>query len=305
MKEIITIQISSFLTNELAEKIAQKQWGSSTPTSVNRVRQYVFDEIINDNDCFGVVAIASNNEVIGRLHCIQNENNHKLWYYGDLFVISEYRRKGIATQMIRAAKDHLSDIGATTLRCYVEPDNIPSRELQLSVGFLERPFEAFNDLSNDGEIMYEVELPNRLTIIPATVDEAYFVRILFAQNKQALNTDNISLREWRELLSGNDADEKHFLVCKGAMPVAYMKISGLESASEAWISMLFVAKEFHRQGIGSFAVKYAEEYVKSKGFSAIAVQTDTDNTPAQNCCLKCGFQAIEQNKRVKFRKILK
>lgn len=305
MKEIITIQISKFLTNELAQKIAQKQWGSSAPTFVNRVRQYVFDEMINDNDCFGVVAMASDNEVVGRLHCIRNEYDHKLWYYGDLFVMTAYRRKGIATQMIRTAKEHLSDMGATTLRCYVEPHNIPSRNLQLSAGFSETPFEPFNDLTNDGEIMYEAALPDRLSIISATVDEAYFVRILFAQNKEALNTDNISLSEWRELLSRHDADEKHFLVCKGAMPVAYMKINGLKGASEAWISMLFVAKEFHRQGIGSFAMKYAEYYVKSKGFSAIAVQTDLANLAAQNCCLKCGYQISEQNSKIKFRKKLK
>lgn len=31
MKEIVTIQISKFLTNELAVKIAQKQWKASTP----------------------------------------------------------------------------------------------------------------------------------------------------------------------------------------------------------------------------------------------------------------------------------
>ena len=30
--------------------------------------------------------------------------------------------------------------------------------------------------------------------------------------------------------------------------------------------MLFVAKEFQRQGIGTFAIHYAEQYVKEKNF---------------------------------------
>ncbi len=153
MKEIITIQISKFLNNELVEQIAQKQWHSSNPTFVNRSRQYIFDELIDDNDCFGVVALTINNEVIGRMHCVRNKENFKKWYYGDLFVIPEYRRTGIATQMIEIAKNHLSEMGAESLCCYVEPDNVASRQLQISVGFRERNFCKFNDFINDGEIM--------------------------------------------------------------------------------------------------------------------------------------------------------
>lgn len=304
MKEIITIQISRFLTNELAEKIAQKKGGSSAPKWVNCSRQLVFDEVVNENDCFGVVAVTSDNDVIGRLHCIQNDCDPKLWYYGDLFVVPEYRRTGVATQMIRAAMNHLSEMCAAVLRCYVDPENTASRKLQLSVGFSEQPFKTFNNLTNDGEIMYEAKIPNCFTMIPATVNEAYFVRILFIQNRDVLNTDNISLAEWRDLLAANDSDERHCLVCKGAMPVAYLKINGLEGKSEAWISMLFVARNFHRQGIGSFAIKYAEEYARSKGFETIAIQTDKENLPAQGCYLKCGFQIFEQASKIKFRKLL-
>ena len=178
MKEIFTIQISKFLNNELVEQIAQKQWHTTNPVFVNRLRQDVFDEITNGNDCFGVIALTAKNEVIGRLHCVRNKENIKMWYYGDLFVIPEYRRMGIATQMIEKAKSHLSEIGAQSLCCYVEPDNVASRQLQISVGFSERTFCTFNNFMNDGEIMYELQIVNNFCIIPATVDEAYFVRKL-------------------------------------------------------------------------------------------------------------------------------
>lgn len=304
MKEIITIQISKFLTNELAVKIAQKQWNESTPLFTNRSRQYIFDELVNSNECFGVIATTSNNDVIGRIHCVRNESNSRLWYYGDLFVIPEYRRRGIAKQMIHAAINRLSEMGATTLRCYVEPDNIPSRNLQISLCFLEKPFESFNGFTNDGEIMYELDIPNSLTIIPATINEAYFARILFVQNKDILNAGNISLSEWRKILSVDDPDEKHFLVCKGAMPVAYMKINGLLNTDIAWISMLFVAKDFQHQGIGSFALNYAEQYVKRLGFDEINIQTDKENIAAINCYSNFGYQIYERNSKIKFRKML-
>ena len=95
MKEIITIQVSKFLTTELAEEIAKKQWNASAPNWTNRSRQYIFDELVNGNDCFGVIATTPQNAVIGRIHCVKNESDPSLWYYGDLFVVPEYRRMGI------------------------------------------------------------------------------------------------------------------------------------------------------------------------------------------------------------------
>ena len=304
MNEIITIQISKFLTDELAREIARKQWKSDDPIWVNRSRQYIFDELMNGNDCSGVVATASDHTVIGRLHCVRNETDPRLWYYGDLFVIPEYRRLGIASRMIRAALDHLSELGAARLRCYVEPENTASRSLQLSVGFSEKAFETFNDFINDGEIMYEAQVPDNLTVIPAAENEAYFVWSLFAQNKELLHAEDIGFNEWRELLSVCDSDKKHFMICKGALPVGYLKINGSNSADEALISMLFIAKDFRRRGIGTFAITYAEKYAKQRGFKSLAVQTDEDNLPAQNCCLKCGYRVCEKEDKIKLCKAL-
>ncbi len=257
MKEIITIQISKFLNNELVEQIAQKQWHTTNPAFINRSRQYVFDELTDENDCFGVVALTTKNEIIGRLHCVRNKENIKRWYYGDLFVIPEYRRMGIATQMIEAAKKYLSEIGAQSLCCYVEPNNIASRKLQTSVGFNESPFSAFNDFINNGEIMYEVQISNNLCIVPATADEAYFVRILFVQNKKKLNVGNISMNEWKEILSQESTDEKHFLICKGAIPVAYIRITKAEVTK---ILMFFVADSFDYEEIYNFGKDFANNY---------------------------------------------
>ena len=110
MKEVITIQISKFLNNKLAEEIARARWNAITPQWVNRSRQSVFDQLVGGNDCFEVIATTANQGVISRIHCIKNETDPTLWYYGDLFVIPAYRRMGIATQMIRATIHHLSEI---------------------------------------------------------------------------------------------------------------------------------------------------------------------------------------------------
>lgn len=294
MKEIITIRVSKYLSDELAKKVAWMRWGTSTPEYVNCVRNAVFDELTDENDCFEVIAMTAKGEVVGRMHCIRNETDFSLWYYGDLFVTPEYRRMGIARQMVETAISRLSEIGAAVLRCYVDPNNMPSRNLQKSIGFEEKPFKTFNCLCNDGQIMHEIKIPSCFCVIPATVNEAYFVRIMFVQNKSELKAENISLNEWKELLSADNPDEKHFLICKGAVPACYMCLSGASGERKAHISMLFVKKELQRCGAGTFALHFAESYAKENGFDFIAASADKDNTAAENCFLKCGYKKKAQ-----------
>lgn len=55
-EKLITIQISKYLTNTIAEKIAEAQWHSCAPEWINRIRMATYD----DNyfyDCFDVVAL--------------------------------------------------------------------------------------------------------------------------------------------------------------------------------------------------------------------------------------------------------
>ena len=304
MQQTIIISISKFLTNELVRDIALEQWHSALPLWVNRSRQYIFDEIANGNDCFGVLAVTSSGELVGRIHCVQNEQDPSRWYYGDLFVKAEYRRMGIAKQMLSAAITHLTERGASSLCCFVEPCNLASKSLQLSMGFAEREHKPFNGFITDGEIMYERAIENGLSVIPATADEAYFVTVLFAQNRYALHADRILLDEWKTYLSAGDEDERHFLICKGALPVAYMKINGLQNQDEAWISTLVVEKSFQRQKIGTFAIRYAEKYVKERGFDTLAILTDADNLPAQCCYRACGYSVCDAGEKLKFVKRL-
>lgn len=294
MKEIITIRVSKYLSDELAKKVAWMRWGTSAPEYVNCVRNAVFDELTDENDCFEVIAMTAKGEVVGRMHCIRNETDFSLWYYGDLFVTPEYRRMGIARQMVETAISRLSEIGAAVLRCYVDPNNMPSRNLQKSIGFEEKPFKTFNCLCNDGQIMHEIKIPSCFCVIPATVNEAYFVMIMFAQNKSELKAENISLNEWKELLSADNPDEKHFLICKGAVPACYMCLSGASGERKAHISMLFVKKELQRCGAGTFALHFAERYAKENGFDFIVASADKDNTAAENCFLKCGYKKKAQ-----------
>lgn len=49
----------------------------------------------------------------------------------------------------------------------------------------------------------------------------------YQQNIELLHGKPISLDEWKSVLSLHDEDEKNFLVCRGCMPLAWLRINGL------------------------------------------------------------------------------
>ena len=80
------------------------------------------------------------------------------------------------------------------------------------------------------------------------------------------------------------------------MPCAYLKVNGLESGDNiGWISMLAVEPAFHRKGIGSYAVSYAEDFLRDMGKTIIKIHTTLDNIPAQKLYEKCGYILSDNN----------
>lgn len=148
---------------------------------------------------------------------------------------------------------------------------------------------------------------NEFEIIPANTNDANIVQALFDENLEALHCESIGLREWRELLAASDPDEKHLLICKQNIPVGYMKINGLLNKDTAWIGMLFISKKYQRQGSGTGAIAFAENFIKSQGFSRIRIQTTDDNIAARALYEKCGYSGLfdAQKLRWYYTKVLK
>ncbi len=290
MNKKISVSVSEFLTPELAEQIAQAQWHRKDWTE--SVVSLLYDGK-TQTDCFNVIVRDEDGNIAGRIFCLQNDTNKNLWYYGDLFVIPEYRRQGIAEKMIALMEQTLCDKWCTVVRAYVEPDNIPSLCLQKKLGFEEKPFRKFNNLINDGRIMFEKSL-TPFYAKEIAEDGARFVSMFYGKNIEAFHGNGIMYDEWLGFLSMNDTDEKHFLILKGALPCAWLKINGLNNEDNiGWISMLAVEPVFKRRGIGEYAVKFAEDYLFKSGKSAVRILTTEDNIPAQELYKKCGFTVLE------------
>ena len=288
--EIITITVSDYLSVELAEKIALAQWSNKNESM--RVKSFIYGGK-TESDCFNVV-VQDGEKVVGRLFCLKNQSDPKLWYYGDLFVIPKYRRKHIAEKMLLTAMDVLKYRGCQVLRSYVEPDNVPSLNLQRKLGFVEKSFKAFDNLINDGELMFEKELESLYKAAP--VNGKYDVGLVtrfYGENIEPLHGRKITYEEWCDFISQNNPDETHFIIHKGAMPVAWLKLNGILDGETGWISMLAVDPPMQHKGAGKYAIEYSEQFFSSIGKKKVGIHTTDDNIPAQNLYKKCGYEITE------------
>lgn len=57
--------------------------------------------------------------------------------------------------------------------------------------------------------------------------------------------------------------------------------------------MLVISTDYQHIGIGTYAVKFALDYFKSKGFNKVGIHTTEDNKSAHTCYMKCGFIVSE------------
>ena len=136
-------------------------------------------------------------------------------------------------------------------------------------------------------------------IKPFEKEKIPFVYELMSEpsNLSSLHTATIPLEEWQKSFAEpKDTDEENFIVYKNDTPCAWLKLNGLQNKDVAWISMLVVSDKYKNQGAGKFAVEFAFEFLHSKGFNQIGVQTTEDNFAAKNLYKKCGFGIAEIKK---------
>ena len=109
----------------------------------------------------------------------------------------------------------------------------------------------------------------------------------------SLHITAVSYDKWLEAYNNvwkEDPYEKHFIIYSDKNSVGWLKLNGFDSKEKAWISELAVSSKSRRQGIGMSAIKFAEEYVISKGFTKMGLWTQEDNIAAQALYKKCGYE---------------
>ncbi|GHT98712.1 hypothetical protein FACS1894142_5400 [Spirochaetia bacterium] len=97
----------------------------------------------------------------------------------------------------------------------------------------------------------------------------------------------------------NDYNDKHYIIKENNIKVGWLRINGLEEEGTAWIAILAISKEYQHKGIGTSAVKFAEEYFTKNGNRKISLHTTDDNVNAKSLYLKAGYTIINAEEKIR------
>lgn len=256
-----------------------------------------FCAILYDNDC----------EMIGHANFTRSSVEPAKWFYSDLWILPEYRRQGCATQIVSAARRHLSELNAKTLLCTVEPDNEASLKLHKSLHFEQIETQPFEDFEVNGLTMFQSDIPMNFNIIPLADDFNHLVFIcdLLTQpsNVLTLHLKEIPENEYHQfykniketLIYSAPDNEKNYIIRKGIVPIAWLKLNETDKDS-LWIKMLIVQDRYRRLGVGTYALQFAEKAALSARRRHIYTHIASDNVIAQSLYKKVGYTIVEENR---------
>lgn len=126
-------------------------------------------------------------------------------------------------------------------------------------------------------------------IVPLERCHVPFVSAVYEENIDILHGGQVSTEEWEKcLISEKDATEENFIVIIDGNDVAWLKLNGLDTGN-LYVSMLVVAKEYQRCGIGSFAMDFAESFALDLSKKSVALLTTADNLAAISLYKKLGY----------------
>jgi len=147
-----------------------------------------------------------------------------------------------------------------------------------------------------------------LTALPMKKEHVAFVVDMLMEEsvKAALHLEARPKRaKWEKALRKNlrDPDEANFILYRGSAPAGWLKLNGLEG-DMAWISELVVHPAHQRQGVGRFAVRYAERFARESGLGrmGLGIHTSPDNLPARACYEALGYTLTEETHQLTYMK---
>ena len=237
--------------------------------------------LVDGKEIFGAMVINSSNTHRGHLHA---------------GIAPWHRSKGLGTIMLRLALDICRDTEFKSVEIVPYENNQGAIKTILNNGGKLK--EKFCD---DGKtsLRFEIDLQSQYIVRPFAKNDINFIYNLMSEenNLSALHTEIISLEEWQKAFAEpQDSDEENFIVCKNDIPCAWLKLNGLQNKEVAWISMLVVSNEFKHQGVGKFAVEFAIQYLKQRGYKQVKLHTTKDNLIAIGLYNKCGFRIVGKSK---------
>ena len=129
-------------------------------------------------------------------------------------------------------------------------------------------------------------------------DAAFLHKIMNDKNMlDALDEIPTQLSDWIDAISAwnCDSDEEDYIIFDEETPIGWLGINGLLSQDKiANIKMIGLLPQYQNRGVGTYVINQFLDILKSRGFAAVALYTNQNNSRAQNCYMKCGFKVTEE-----------
>lgn len=288
IEDNIQPQLLRRYSKSLGENVSYSKWlewceddrttGSMLSTGVPCTLYFLVD---NCRETYGAIVINSANTHRGHLHA---------------GIAPWHRSKGLGTIMLHLALEVCGDKGFSNVEIVPYENNLGAIKTILNNGG-----KLKEKFCEDGKtsMRFEIDLQSQYIMRPFTKNDINFIYNLMCEenNLSALHTEIISLEEWQKAFAEpRDADEENFIVYKNDLPSAWLKLNGLQNKDVAWVSMLVVSDEFKSQGVGKFAVEFAIQYLKQRGYKQVKLHTTKDNLVAIGLYSKCGFSIVDKSK---------
>ena len=130
-------------------------------------------------------------------------------------------------------------------------------------------------------------------------NDALFLQQLM-NNEQVmaiLNEILTSIDVWADAITewDNDPDEEDYIIFDEGMPIGWLGINGLSSASkQVFIKVIALLPTHQGDGIGQYVMNEIIENLRMRDFTSLGLYTDCSNERAQHCYHKCGFEITEK-----------
>ncbi len=300
----LVIKIFHYPSDEIISVIAQKH-GTVCDRVISGLTNVVSSAHFR-SDYFCTVMYNEYEDVIGYASFIKSSKNDSEWFYSDLWIDLHYRLRGYSKRIVKTGLEYLSELDAKVLFCTVDPSNTASLCVQRSLGFTQIETQPFEDFDVDGFIMFKINISHKYNIVPAKDDfnHVLFIRDLIVDRDKLASLSQSERthmnKEIQEtLIVSPPKGEKSFIVRRGIMPVAWLKLNVLVGKDVAWINALVVHGKYRNRGAGKFAVQYAEEYLKNNNYSEVKLHIAYDNVSAIMFYQKMGYE-VEKIKDMLF-----
>ena len=134
---------SADLESLVSFAVAEAKEAEGVKKDSERVRQGVTTALNNDSIAMYWVLEINNTGVIGSVSIVKewsDWNSGYYWWIQNMYILPEFRGKGLMEQLMQALKDAARNEGALELRLYVHKNNAQAISAYQKVGFFDADY---------------------------------------------------------------------------------------------------------------------------------------------------------------------